>query len=86
VVPLPKTNHLERAKENIAVFDFTMKDEDIKRINDLEDGFRVVDPKREEGLLNLPVFAWNSWDIYAKLNIVNTNIYKTVYKCQYIRI
>lgn len=36
VVPIPKTSHDERMKENLDLFDFNLTDEDINTINNME--------------------------------------------------
>lgn len=38
IVVIPKSVHAERMKENIAVFDFTLSDEEMKQIGELDKG------------------------------------------------
>lgn len=40
-VPLPKSSHLERIAENLAVFDFELTDGDMDKLNGLSDGSRT---------------------------------------------
>jgi diketogulonate reductase-like aldo/keto reductase len=41
-VPLPKSTHAERIKQNLQVFDFELSNEDIERINGLSNGRSVI--------------------------------------------
>ena len=36
VIPLPKSTHLERIKDNIDIYDFIISDEDMEYINNME--------------------------------------------------
>lgn len=42
IIIIPKTTHVERMKENIDLFDFTLSDEDIKQIELLDTGHNVT--------------------------------------------
>jgi len=46
LVVFPKTQKIERLKENLNIFDFQMNPEDLLKLFKLETGFRVCDPKR----------------------------------------
>ena len=35
---IPKSTHVDRMKENIAVFDFTLSNEEMMQINELDTG------------------------------------------------
>ena len=37
VIVIPMTSHIERMKENFGVFDFSLTDEDIQEIKDLDE-------------------------------------------------
>ena len=54
VAVIPKTLSLERAKENLAVFDFTLDENDMKQMEELECDARCFDPKNFGA--NFPVF------------------------------
>lgn len=57
VVIIPKSTHEERMKENMDVFDFTLTDEEMKRIEDLDTGkslfFSHYDPATVEWFMTL---------------------------------
>ena len=42
VIIIPKTTHLERMKENISLFDFTLTNEDMEAIRQLDTGHNVT--------------------------------------------
>jgi 2,5-diketo-D-gluconate reductase A len=37
--PIPKANQKKHLEENISVFDFEISDEDMKTLNDLNEGY-----------------------------------------------
>ena len=43
IIIMPKTIHIERMKENIDLFNFTLSDEDFKQIELLDTGHNVTD-------------------------------------------
>lgn len=46
VIVIPRSAHRERMLENIQIFDFTLSEEDMKEINDLDTGRRIgADPE-----------------------------------------
>ncbi len=49
VIAIPKTSSIERAKENINIFDFEISKEDMKKIDDLNTGERMK-PQENENL------------------------------------
>ena len=57
IIVIPKSTHKERMEENIAVFDFTLKEEDMKKIAALDEEesafFSHYDPETVEWLTNL---------------------------------
>ena len=57
VVVIPKTTHIERMKENFNVFDFTLSQEDMKLIADLDKKqsafFSHQDPTMVEWFVNM---------------------------------
>lgn len=57
VVVIPKSTHKERMAENIDVFDFTLTDDEMKRIEALDGGeslfFSHYDPKTVEWIVSL---------------------------------
>lgn len=57
VVVIPKTTHIERMKENFNVFDFTLSQEDMKLISDLDKKqsafFSHQDPAMVEWFVNM---------------------------------
>jgi len=55
----PKTQRIERLKENLHIFDFQMHPEDLLKVFKLETGFRVCDPKRWD------VDAFNCVSLFA---------------------
>jgi diketogulonate reductase-like aldo/keto reductase len=45
IVPIPRSSNAKRMAENLAVFDFTLTDEEMRRINALaRAGGRIADP------------------------------------------
>ena len=45
VVPIPRSSHPERVAENVDIFDFTLSDADMQRIDALKrPGSRIADP------------------------------------------
>ena len=45
VIPIPKSSHPERIKENAHVFDFFIKDQDIEKLDSLHENYRLaLDP------------------------------------------
>ncbi|MEK6958143.1 MAG: aldo/keto reductase [archaeon] len=40
LVPLPKSSHEERIRENISVFDFSLSNEEMKILDSMDEGFR----------------------------------------------
>ncbi len=45
VIPLPKSSHGERIKENADIFDFNIKDKDMEKLNTLSENYRLaMDP------------------------------------------
>ncbi len=42
IIIIPKTTHIERMKENIDLFDFTLTDDDLKQIRILDTGHNVT--------------------------------------------
>lgn len=40
VIPIPKSSHKERIKENAEIFDFNIGDRDMKKLNSLDENFR----------------------------------------------
>ena len=57
VVVIPKSTHKERMEENFNVFDFTLSDDDMKKIEALDGGeslfFSHYDPKTVEGFMSI---------------------------------
>ncbi len=57
IVVIPKTTHIERMKENIDVFDFTLSDEDMDKINLLDKNassfFSHYDPSMVEWFVKM---------------------------------
>jgi diketogulonate reductase-like aldo/keto reductase len=46
VIPIPKTIHLERIKENADIFDFDIEDMDMKKLDILNENYRLaLDPR-----------------------------------------
>ena len=43
ICPIPKSVTLARLKENMDVFDFTLSDEDLRKMAGLDEGFRICD-------------------------------------------
>jgi len=41
IIPIPKSSNKDRIKDNIDVFDFEICSEDMKRINDLDEGYNA---------------------------------------------
>lgn len=52
---IPKTAKVERLRENITVWDFTMSEEDYEKITKLDQRARFYDPLLQKGL------SWNYW-------------------------
>ena len=45
VIPIPKSSHKERIKENSDIFDFNIEKEDMERLNSLNENYRLaIDP------------------------------------------
>jgi diketogulonate reductase-like aldo/keto reductase len=45
VIPIPKSSHRERIKENANIFDFNIEDKDMERLNSLNENYRLaMDP------------------------------------------
>ncbi len=57
VVVIPKSTHKERMKQNLEVFDFTLREEDMEAIRQLDEGeslfFNHYDPATVEMLTNM---------------------------------
>ena len=57
VVVIPKTTHIERMEENINVFDFSLTDEEMKKIEALDGGqslfFSHYDPQTVEWFMSI---------------------------------
>jgi len=48
IIVIPKSVHAERIKENAGIFDFSIKESDMKLLDSLDEGFRVCsDPTNE---------------------------------------
>jgi len=45
VVVIPKTEKIERLKENFFIYDFKLEEQDINDIRKLDSGIRTIDPK-----------------------------------------
>ncbi len=67
VVVIPKSTHIERMKENFNVFDFSLSDEDIRKISSLEKGnslfFSHTDPNMVEWFAKMVEERKNNNDI-----------------------
>jgi len=45
VIPIPKSYHLDRIKENAEIFDFIIEDEDMEKLDSLNENYRLaMDP------------------------------------------
>lgn len=45
VIPIPKSSHKERIRENADIFDFNIEDKDMEKLNSLNEGYRLaMDP------------------------------------------
>ncbi len=42
VIPIPKSLHKERIKENCDIFDFSIEDEDMEKLNSLNENYRIA--------------------------------------------
>lgn len=56
VVVIPKTAKLERAQENFEAQEIELDEEDIEKINSIEQRTRVYDPINWPHMLNVPIF------------------------------
>ena len=47
VIPIPKSSHNERIKENADIFDFTITDKDMEKLNKINENYRLaMDPHK----------------------------------------
>ncbi len=45
VIPIPKSSHKDRIKENAGIFDFNIDDQDMEKLNNLNENYRLaMDP------------------------------------------
>ncbi len=45
VIPIPKSSHAERIRENAQIFDFNINEEDMEKLNSLNENYRLaMDP------------------------------------------
>lgn len=57
-VPLVKTSKEERLGENIALYDWELSEEEMKKMDDLERGIRLFNPRYING------YDWNGMPFF----------------------
>ena len=63
VVVIPKSTHKERIEENFAIWDFTLTDEEMKKISSLDMGYgdsrtKHFDPDLIRGAQKVKIHDW----------------------------
>jgi diketogulonate reductase-like aldo/keto reductase len=56
IIVIPKSEKIERLKENFNIFDFDLTKEETEQIKKLNSGLRSIDPTQFSLFGNFPVF------------------------------
>lgn len=57
VIVIPKTEKVERLKENLNVFDFELAKEEVEKIKSLDAGIRTIKPQELKNFAYIDMFA-----------------------------
>lgn len=57
VIVIPKTEKVERLKENLNVFDFELAKEEVEKIKSLDAGIRTTKPQEMKQFAYIDLFA-----------------------------